>query len=265
MRTRPAVPSGIIPAYAGNTHPSGIKDRFDWDHPRVCGEHRCRTSASTSLTGSSPRMRGTPNPLNGATEAAGIIPAYAGNTNGTGIESVFCRDHPRVCGEHLAPIIAALAGAGSSPRMRGTLERDSLRGDGPGIIPAYAGNTGRCRPSAALHRDHPRVCGEHGEAACPVCGRRGSSPRMRGTLDILGSDGIAAGIIPAYAGNTGSFSNRDYGRRDHPRVCGEHVGSQFLGKIVEGSSPRMRGTPKAAASALISGGIIPAYAGNTQP
>ena len=96
-----------------------------------------------------------------------------------------------------------------------------------------------------------------------MCGRRGSSPRMRGTLDILGSDGIAAGIIPAYAGNTGSFSNRDYGRRDHPRVCGEHVGSQFLGKIVEGSSPRMRGTPNPRHVNKHLGGIIPAYAGNT--
>ena len=31
---------GIIPAYAGNTCRSKRDDTVDWDHPRVCGEHR---------------------------------------------------------------------------------------------------------------------------------------------------------------------------------------------------------------------------------
>ena len=55
-----SVHHGIIPAYAGNTrfHP------FDaiqvGDHPRVCGEHNSISSLLLSLSGSSPRMRGTP-------------------------------------------------------------------------------------------------------------------------------------------------------------------------------------------------------------
>ncbi len=59
---RRGAPSGscrFIPAYAGNTSrprpsPPGIPV-----HPRVCGEHQPSSSACSSASGSSPRMRGT--------------------------------------------------------------------------------------------------------------------------------------------------------------------------------------------------------------
>ena len=31
--------SGIIPAYAGSTHPYAADDGLEWDHPRIRGEH----------------------------------------------------------------------------------------------------------------------------------------------------------------------------------------------------------------------------------
>ncbi len=71
---------GIIPAYAGNTlvgHPEG---RLAEDHPRVCGEHRCRAGIARLCGGSSPRMRGTLVQVVERAVGAGIIPAYAGNT-----------------------------------------------------------------------------------------------------------------------------------------------------------------------------------------
>ena len=51
---------------------------------------------------------------------AGIIPAYAGNTDVAGAEFLRHRDHPRVCGEHTAAGTANVTVKGSSPRMRGT-------------------------------------------------------------------------------------------------------------------------------------------------
>ena len=51
--------------------------------------------------------------------------------------------------------------AGSSPRMRGALGfivADYLSG---GIIPAYAGSTGKLKLGVGIIWDHPRVCGEH--------------------------------------------------------------------------------------------------------
>ena len=74
---------------------------------------------------------------------AGIIPAYAGNTQVHMAWRVPLRDHPRVCGEHMLACGAWDTRMGSSPRMRGTLEYLNEHGDMAGIIPAYAGNTFR--------------------------------------------------------------------------------------------------------------------------
>ena len=86
---------------------------------------------------------------------------------------------------------------------------------------------------------------------------------MRGTPQCPIPAACALGIIPAYAGNTRQGIPRADGRRDHPRVCGEHLTAPEQKKRPWGSSPRMRGTPERAADLRDEGGIIPAYAGNT--
>ena len=70
-------------------------------------------------------------------------------------------------------------------------------------------------------------------------------------------------IIPAYAGNTSHPRRRTGRKTDHPRVCEEHFGRRRVAGVVAGSSPRMRGTPWLNPSRMSIGGIIPAYAGNT--
>ena len=72
--------SGIIPAYAGNTHFIVIIAVARRDHPRVCGEHRIQRNLQKQRKGSSPRMRGTPWRGYASGNPSGIIPAYAGNT-----------------------------------------------------------------------------------------------------------------------------------------------------------------------------------------
>ena len=119
-------------------------------------------------------------------------------------------------------------------------------------------------PEARMVRDHPRVCGEHGfEWVCvKVVG--GSSPRVRGALDLLGCVDLRVGIIPACAGSTGRLQTCSHPIRDHPRVCGEHssiLAPQFGQK---GSSPRVRGAPTSDGSILALCGIIPACAGSTE-
>ena len=91
----------------------------------------------------------------------------------------------------------------------------------------------------------------------------GSSPRMRGTPLVVWGDSCDEGIIPAYAGNTPRAAWTPRSCRDHPRVCGEHSESGMDTKIVQGSSPRMRGTRFKCARQSSTTGIIPAYAGNT--
>ena len=151
----------IIPAYAGNTTRRERQGDRDGDHPRVCGEHRTLMPSMMASSGSSPRMRGTRGNCLECDMCAGIIPAYAGNTQPPHAPFQRRRDHPRVCGEHFRSLSAAQKRAGSSPRMRGTHHHLAHTRRRKGIIPAYAGNTRFC-PSPSKHsRDHPRVCGEH--------------------------------------------------------------------------------------------------------
>ena len=87
---------------------------------------------------------------------------------------------------------------------------------------------------------------------------------MRGTPQGNVRHHRRAGIIPAYAGNTFDWVDlRGFAPQDHPRVCGEH-GMEGPGYDSRGgSSPRMRGTQSATHEVVNTGGIIPAYAGNT--
>ena len=134
-------PTGIIPAYAGNTIVSKCDKITERDHPRVCGEHTTEPACGRWSTGSSPRMRGTPKWMVLHVLPYGIIPAYAGNTPAQERPTSLQRDHPRVCGEHVVERRSRRGFKGSSPRMRGTLAicRNTIATTG--IIPAYAGNT----------------------------------------------------------------------------------------------------------------------------
>ena len=187
MRGTPCVRScmrrfrGIIPAYAGNT---SIKARFcaaDRDHPRICGEHSHTLKWKGDIMGSSPHMRGTLSAVVSDVLFAGIIPAYAGNTSRVVRIWTWCRDHPRICGEHYGSRSGGMSALGSSPHMRGTLVKRQFDAGGRGIIPAYAGNTLPWRQCPTIFRDHPRICGEHVTVYKHVRGWKGSSPHMRGT------------------------------------------------------------------------------------
>ena len=154
-------PTGIIPAYAGNTRCCWPSCWCCRDHPRVCGEHKYFAIAFAPYSGSSPRMRGTLWSIFGGDWARGIIPAYAGNTLTLIWTTLAFRDHPRVCGEHPCRIFCELSVSGSSPRMRGTPIGQCMTPFDTGIIPAYAGNTMSSDLTLKNLRDHPRVCGEH--------------------------------------------------------------------------------------------------------
>ena len=86
---------------------------------------------------------------------------------------------------------------------------------------------------------------------------------MRGTPNGRRSASTCAGIIPAYAGNTGGHWSSLIKGRDHPRVCGEHTHTRTYAHSIQGSSPRMRGTLLPCPRLRSLRGIIPAYAGNT--
>ena len=171
----------FIPARAGNSQLPHSPFPRSTVHPRACGELLFDSSRAGGMSGSSPRVRGTPHRSDLPPSGTRFIPARAGNSQ------VDLRDipaqtvHPRACGELKPCPQSGNLRIGSSPRVRGT----RLDGDGCRslcrFIPARAGNSvppGRWRPLQAVH---PRACGELVEQVRKPIALYGSSPRVRGT------------------------------------------------------------------------------------
>ena len=132
---------GIIPACAGST-PSRISaDSSSRDHPRMCGEHNMQEMGRACGRGSSPHVRGALTATFRPVDDLGIIPACAGSTAFQANDKVVFRDHPRMCGEHAALNVEALAAAGSSPHVRGAPWLGTSVSRSWRIIPACAGST----------------------------------------------------------------------------------------------------------------------------
>ena len=151
------------------------------------------------------------------------IPAYAGKTMPRTTSGRITQEHPRVCGENHSGSERRLAGAGTSPRMRGKLHQEIYSEKHFRNIPAYAGKTRICYRGRSTLAEHPRVCGENSALAGRNSQPAGTSPRMRGKRSDRIHQGAIMRNIPAYAGKTpGSGSNGPV-RREHPRVCGENA------------------------------------------
>ena len=111
----------IIPAHAGNSGSNVHNNWMNSDHPRACGELISTPTAVRPISGSSPRMRGTPEQPEEPPKCTRIIPAHAGNSEGSAGRTKTPTDHPRACGELSIAKRRTSGFDGSSPRMRGTL------------------------------------------------------------------------------------------------------------------------------------------------
>ena len=94
-----------------------------------------------SVTGSSPRLRGTQLHQFLLYFQIRFIPALAGNTPRILTPTLSASVHPRACGEHPFHSLPFLTVLGSSPRLRGTLTNVSDPMQRQRFIPALAGNT----------------------------------------------------------------------------------------------------------------------------
>ena len=193
----------------------------------------------------------------------GIIPAYAGSTDGLPIAEWRRADHPRIRGEHPKRGVWPVGADGSSPHTRGApiaeVDPESLTR----IIPAYAGSTRAAAGTGIEHWDHPRIRGEHRRFSSPSLAIDGSSPHTRGAPERGSEKKSGCRIIPAYAGSTWSRSTCRPSPRDHPRIRGEHMPLTRVRTMSSGSSPHTRGARLADFPELRPERIIPAYAGST--
>ena len=113
------LPIRITPACAGKSGSRSRSSRPVRDHPRVCGEKCFSVPVTQEETGSPPRVRGKVRLSPPRLFPAGITPACAGKSFPASLVVLFCRDHPRVCGEKFSIVRMVDSELGSPPRVRG--------------------------------------------------------------------------------------------------------------------------------------------------
>ena len=256
--------SRFIPAPAGNRSRGPEPRHQSSVHPRACGEQFGGRDRVSVLTGSSPRLRGTVQPVSRPREESRFIPAPAGNspkaTNQSRKETV----HPRACGEQAGTCDGSVRVNGSSPRLRGT-----AMGVRAGVlvvrfIPAPAGNSCTAFRLHWWETVHPRACGEQSRVKIAESLSVGSSPRLRGTGPGWGRSRHLIRFIPAPAGNSATPASEPCPPAVHPRACGEQVDWGVVCNLGGGSSPRLRGTAESPfdPTYVLLFRFIPAPAGN---
>ena len=172
----------FIPTHVGNSFP-GIWTPCAWfgSSPRMWGTPSTRAPLS-ARDGSSPRMWGTRRDNHECGDCIRFIPTHVGNSRERVYSTASVPVHPHACGELARSRAMFGPGAGSSPRMWGTLVR---AGDDAGIarfIPTHVGNSFHSHDHGAFAPVHPHACGELSLDSSRQPTRTGSSPRMWGTL-----------------------------------------------------------------------------------
>ncbi len=248
----------FIPARAGNAARRRLVCLAPPVHPRACGERSRVKRSEPRNTGSSPRVRGTPEVGPGAAQRPRFIPARAGNAVLRRRPSPPNPVHPRACGERFVLPQLSVVDCGSSPRVRGTRTTSHTRALTIRFIPARAGNALAFLPMDRARAVHPRACGERARTGKIGRPGPGSSPRVRGTPHghpvIVDHERFS----PARAGNARLSPATKSRRAVHPRACGERPLVSSSVTLSAGSSPRVRGT-------LDQDGIKPARALGSSP
>ena len=111
----------FIPTGVGNTggyeyHVSSLPV-----HPHGCGEHPIYTRQGQTRSGSSPRVWGTLEVVDGQFDVVRFIPTGVGNTVLSHLTAQSLTVHPHGCGEHFRRTKNHSPTDGSSPRVWGTL------------------------------------------------------------------------------------------------------------------------------------------------
>ena len=151
---------------------------------------------------------------------------------------------------------------GSSPRLRGTVDRPCCTLGNVRFIPAPAGNGTFRKRYLKRYTVHPRACGERYSGDSLQHRFHGSSPRLRGTVVPPARLLPRTRFIPAPAGNGRNQPATGYRLSVHPRACGERVWHPKRASRQAGSSPRLRGTANPPHAVPLDDRFIPAPAGN---
>ena len=173
---------GSIPACAGEPAARRYGNGGCRVYPRVCGGTGAKPMVRPPFKGLSPRVRGNHARGRAGAGAAGSIPACAGEPPLQPGANLISGVYPRVCGGTGTAAASSRTPIGLSPRVRGNRGGELGNGQGPGSIPACAGEPRPAAGSAGRSEVYPRVCG--GTLPFSACDGAplGLSPRVRGNL-----------------------------------------------------------------------------------
>ena len=197
-----ATPDGrFIPTHVGNGDPASQTTTASTVHPHACGERVAADLDDAPVFGSSPRMWGTAASAQSGSGIERFIPTHVGNGSSTGVDYIRVAVHPHACGERLMPSVCTMTLIGSSPRMWGTVNPQQFDQWLARFIPTHVGNGRTSAPRPSVAAVHPHACGERQQHRRGLHTRRGSSPRMWGTVDALGVHDDVDRFIPTHVGN----------------------------------------------------------------
>jgi len=180
-------------------------------------------------TGSSPYIRGTYLIAADLANFFRFIPVYTGNILLPEPLQLHGSVHPRIYGEHPQARICLPSKIGSSPYIRGTWRKPANTAGNTRFIPVYTGNIPLLPSSEGGKSVHPRIYGEHSWKVTLPNFKRGSSPYIRGTCNILVNQSTATRFIPVYTGNIKQPIADDQFSTVHPRIYGEHFPADASG------------------------------------
>ncbi len=205
------------------------------------GDHSRSRKFGLCWPGPPPRARGPLGVGGSEGQHLGTTPACAGTTRPGPRRGPEPWDHPRVRGDHFNPPRPATRRRGPPPRAREPPDGHPPDDRPGGTTPACAGTTWRRGRRHTEQRDHPRVRGDHSPPSAASRASAGPPPRARGPQGPRPPAHVRAGTTPACAGTTPASGRHRAGRRDHPRVRGDHAPVVSVVVLMWGPPPRARG------------------------
>ena len=178
---------GSIPAWAGETTAATAPLTPTTVYPRVGGGNTARRRMKGKRMGLSPRGRGKPDVSSNECNAAGSIPAWAGETSRRSTRRRYTAVYPRVGGGNRISARRCQGLNGLSPRGRGKPTAVFPVSKQGGSIPAWAGETDLGVAVDGFGRVYPRVGGGNQSAQIQTLHDGGLSPRGRGKRNALHS------------------------------------------------------------------------------
>ena len=130
---------------------------------------------------------------------------------------------------------------GSSPRVWGQVDVNTVSQTVAGIIPTRMGTSKKCILSLRPSRDHPHAYGDKFISIGVFCAFIGSSPRVWGQGLQRKATLRGLGIIPTRMGTSDKACSRISIIKDHPHAYGDKTWKVEYHDWRRGSSPRVWG------------------------